>query len=105
MTDHPLAAVEMSLIWQWTPFMMLILLAGLQSRPADAVEAAKMDGASAWEQFKYLTLPHLRRYLELAACSARSTSCRTSTRSSPSPPAAGNGQPAVHHLQHLLHRP
>ncbi|MFG2830393.1 carbohydrate ABC transporter permease [Streptomyces sp. NPDC048434] len=67
MTDSPLAAVEMSLIWQWTPFMMLILLAGLQSRATDAVEAARMDGASAFDIFRYLTLPHLRRYLELAA--------------------------------------
>ena len=67
MTDSPLAAVEVSLIWQWTPFMMLILLAGLQSRASDAVEAARMDGASAFDIFRYLTLPHLRRYLELAA--------------------------------------
>ncbi|MCX4638501.1 sugar ABC transporter permease [Streptomyces sp. P9-2B-2] len=67
MTDSPLAAVEVSLIWQWTPFMMLILLAGLQSRASDAIEAARMDGASAFDIFRYLTLPHLRRYLELAA--------------------------------------
>ncbi|MEE6271580.1 sugar ABC transporter permease [Streptomyces diastatochromogenes] len=67
MTDSPLLAVELSLIWQWTPFMMLILLAGLQSRPADAVEAARMDGASTFDVFRHLTLPHLRRYLELAA--------------------------------------
>ncbi|WP_408653035.1 carbohydrate ABC transporter permease [Jatrophihabitans sp.] len=64
-TEHPRLSVEMSLIWQWTPFMMLILLAGLQSRPADAIEAANMDGATSWQQFKYLTLPHLRQYLEL----------------------------------------
>ena len=64
-TEHPRLSVEMSLIWQWTPFMMLILLAGLQSRPADAVEAANMDGASSWQLFRYLTLPHLRQYLEL----------------------------------------
>ncbi|SOE15609.1 carbohydrate ABC transporter membrane protein 1, CUT1 family [Streptomyces sp. 2323.1] len=67
MTGAPLVAVEVTLIWQWTPFMMLILLAGLQSRPADAVEAALVDGASAFDIFRYLTLPHLRRYLELAA--------------------------------------
>ncbi|MFE6689413.1 carbohydrate ABC transporter permease [Streptomyces sp. NPDC057743] len=67
MTNSPLAAVALSLVWQWTPFMMLILLAGLQSRPADAVEAARMDGASAFGIFRHLTLPHLRRYLELAA--------------------------------------
>ncbi|MGW1978055.1 carbohydrate ABC transporter permease [Streptomyces sp. NPDC001889] len=61
----PLIAVEASLVWQWTPFMMLILLAGLQSRPADAMEAARLDGANAWQLFRHLTLPHLRRYLEL----------------------------------------
>jgi sorbitol/mannitol transport system permease protein len=63
----PKIAVEASLIWQWTPFMMLILLAGLQSRPGDAIEAARIDGASAWQIFRYVTLPHLRQYLELAA--------------------------------------
>ncbi|SER94965.1 carbohydrate ABC transporter permease [Streptomyces qinglanensis] len=65
--EMPLGAVEMALIWQWTPFMMLILLAGLQSRPADSIEAARIDGAGAWQIFRYLTLPHLRRYLELGA--------------------------------------
>lgn len=65
-TEQPLLAVEAALIWQWTPFMMLILLAGLQSRPLDVVEAARMDGASAWQIFRYLTFPHLRRYIELA---------------------------------------
>ncbi|MET8681555.1 sugar ABC transporter permease [Streptomyces sp. NPDC004647] len=64
-SSMPLVAVEASLVWQWTPFMMLILLAGLQSRPLDMVEAARLDGASSWQIFRYLTLPHLRRYLEL----------------------------------------
>src|SRR5262249_42858686 len=49
------------------PFMMLILLAGLQSRPMDVVEAAKIDGASMWQIFRFMTLPHLRQYLELGA--------------------------------------
>jgi sorbitol/mannitol transport system permease protein len=62
----PLIAIEVSLIWQWTPFMMLILLAGLQSRPLDVIEAAKLDGASTWQVFRYMTFPHLRQYLELA---------------------------------------
>lgn len=65
LTDQPLAAIIASLVWQWTPFMMLILLAGLQSRPADAIEAAQMDGANGWHVFRYITLPHLRQYLEL----------------------------------------
>jgi sorbitol/mannitol transport system permease protein len=67
LTEYPLLSIEASLIWQWTPFMMLILLAGLQSRPLDAVEAARMDGANAWQIFRYITFPHLRRYLELGA--------------------------------------
>jgi sorbitol/mannitol transport system permease protein len=65
LSQAPLTAVILSLVWQWTPFMMLILLAGLQSRPMDTVEAAQMDGASPWEIFRHLTLPHLRQYLEL----------------------------------------
>ncbi|WP_406328047.1 carbohydrate ABC transporter permease [Streptomyces sp. NBC_01617] len=64
-SDMPLLAVEAALVWQWTPFMMLILLAGLQSRPMDMMEAARLDGANAWQMFAFLTLPHLRRYLEL----------------------------------------
>jgi len=64
-TTAPLISIEVALIWQWTPFMMLILLAGLQSRPLDVVEAAGLDGASGWQIFRYMTFPHLRQYLEL----------------------------------------
>ena len=66
-TEAPLWAVIASLVWQWTPFMMLILLAGLQSQPLDALEAARVDGATAFQMFRFLTLPHMRRYLELGA--------------------------------------
>ncbi|MDX3450610.1 sugar ABC transporter permease [Streptomyces sp. ME02-8801-2C] len=66
-SNTPLLAVEASLVWQWTPFMMLILLAGLQSRDQQQIEAAKVDGANDWQIFRHLTLPHLRRYLELGA--------------------------------------
>jgi sorbitol/mannitol transport system permease protein len=66
-SNTPLLAVEASLVWQWTPFMMLILLAGLQSRDHQQVEAARVDGANDWQVFRHLTLPHLRRYLELGA--------------------------------------
>ncbi|MFJ6314135.1 carbohydrate ABC transporter permease [Pseudarthrobacter oxydans] len=65
LSQAPMMAVALSLVWQWTPFMMLILLAGLQSRPMDTVEAAQMDGATPWGIFRHLTLPHLRQYLEL----------------------------------------
>jgi sorbitol/mannitol transport system permease protein len=58
-------AVITTLVWQWTPFMMLILLAGLQAQPGDVLEAARVDGANAWQTFRFITLPHLRQYLEL----------------------------------------
>ena len=66
-TNNPLAAIVAALVWQWTPFMMLILLAGLQSRPLDVVEAARIDGAGPWQIFRSMTLPHLRQYIELSA--------------------------------------
>ena len=66
-SNTPLLAIIVAIVWQWTPFMMLILLAGLQSRPLDVIEAARIDGASTWEIFRYMTFPHLRQYLELGA--------------------------------------
>ena len=65
-TDFPRLAIMGELVWQWTPFMTLILLAGLQSRPGDVLEAASVDGAGAWQTFANITMPHMRRYLELA---------------------------------------
>ena len=62
---HPTASIVTVLVWQWTPFMMLIMLAGLQSQPADVLEAAKMDGATPFGVFRQLTLRHLRPYFEL----------------------------------------
>jgi sorbitol/mannitol transport system permease protein len=62
---HPTASVVTVLVWQWTPFMMLIMLAGLQGQPSDVLEAAKVDGASSFGVFRQLTLPHLRPYFEL----------------------------------------
>jgi multiple sugar transport system permease protein len=47
-------------IWQYTPFVMLLLLAGLQSIPREQYEAAMMDGASSWQQLRYITIPWLR---------------------------------------------
>jgi sorbitol/mannitol transport system permease protein len=61
----PLASIVVVLVWQWTPFMMLIVLAGLQGQPGDVLEAARVDGARPRAIFFQLTLPHLRPYLEL----------------------------------------
>jgi len=66
LTSHPKMAIEIALIWQWTPFMMLILLAGLQSRDPEVMEATAVDGANAWQTFVYVTMPHIRRYFELS---------------------------------------
>ena len=46
-------------IWQWTPFIMLILIAGLESLPLEPYEAALVDGASRWQIFRSVTLPML----------------------------------------------
>jgi sorbitol/mannitol transport system permease protein len=62
---HPTLSIAIVLIWQWTPFMMLIILAGLQSQPSDVLEAAKVDGATPFGIFRQLTLSHLRPYMEL----------------------------------------
>lgn len=65
-TSFPIFTVILALSWQYTPFMMLILLAGLQSQPQDVLEAASVDGAGAVRTFFSMTLPHLRQYVELA---------------------------------------
>lgn len=46
-------------IWQWTPFCFLVLLAGLQALPDEIYEAAVLDSSSAWDTFRYITLPLL----------------------------------------------
>jgi len=52
-----LFAVIMVDIWHWTPFCFLLFLAGLESLPRDVYEAAKVDGASAWQELLRITLP------------------------------------------------
>ncbi|KQX69778.1 carbohydrate ABC transporter permease [Angustibacter sp. Root456] len=64
-TEHPMATVVIVLTWQFTPFMMLILLAGLQGQPREVIEASMVDGAGPWRTFTWITLPHLRMYIEI----------------------------------------
>src|SRR6266571_4886892 len=47
-------------IWQWTPFVYLVLFSGLQTVPRESVEAAQIDGADWWAQFRYIDLFYLR---------------------------------------------
>jgi multiple sugar transport system permease protein len=53
-------------IWQWTPFMFLILLAGLQAIPDEPYEAALIDGSTAWQTFRNITLPLLKPAILIA---------------------------------------
>lgn len=52
-----LASVIAVNVWHWTPFCYLLLLAGLESLPQDVYEAARVDGASAWQELIHVTLP------------------------------------------------
>jgi len=61
-----LASVITVDFWRGMPFVMLLLLAGLQGIPADQYEAAELDGADAWQKFKHVTLPNLRYLLIVA---------------------------------------
>lgn len=63
--DYPKGAIIAILVWRWAPFMMLILLAGMQSISEEVREAARVDGANAWQEFRSITLPHLSRFLQL----------------------------------------
>src|SRR5690606_30176661 len=58
-----LVAVE---TWQWTPLVMLIVLGGLASVPREPFESAEIDGANAWQQFRYLTLPMIAPFIMVA---------------------------------------
>jgi sorbitol/mannitol transport system permease protein len=62
---YPFWSIVTVLVWQWSPFMMLIILAGLQSQPTDILEAARVDRASSRGIFTQITLPMLRPYMEL----------------------------------------
>ncbi len=65
-TQYPYLSVIILLTWQFAPFMMLILLSGLQSQSSEVLEAASVDRAGVWRTFAFITLPHLRQYIEIA---------------------------------------
>ncbi len=76
LTDNPILwladnkysqwAVMVADIWKTAPFIGLLTLAGLQTIPADVYEAARVDGASAWQQFTRITLPMVKPALVVA---------------------------------------
>ncbi len=61
-----MASVIVADVWQWTPFVFLILLAGLQAIPQEPYEAALIDGSSAWQTFRHVTLPLLKPAILIA---------------------------------------
>jgi len=65
LNDFPMPALVAIVTWQWTPFMMMILLAGLQSLSQESIEASQIDGANLFQQFHRIVLPHLTRYIEI----------------------------------------
>lgn len=61
-----LMGVMLADIWQWTPFMVLIFVAGLRALPPDPFESAMIDGASSWQIFRRLTLPMMSKVIAIA---------------------------------------
>ena len=55
--EHALVSVIIADIWQWTPFIFILALAALQSLPRSTLEAARIDGATGWQQIVYIKLP------------------------------------------------
>jgi multiple sugar transport system permease protein len=68
LSDPKLVILSLVLVdtWEWTPLIMLITLAGLAGLPVEPMEAARIDGASAWQTFWRITLPLLRPAIVVA---------------------------------------
>jgi multiple sugar transport system permease protein len=67
LSSPPLAMIATASvdIWQWTPFVYLVMFAGFQTVPTESVEAAQVDGATSWTQFRHIELHYLRPLLLL----------------------------------------
>lgn len=61
-----LPALAVADTWEWFPFTLLMILAALQMMPKEPLEAARIDGASAWQMFWYIRLPFIRPALTVA---------------------------------------
>ncbi|MBX6322114.1 MAG: sugar ABC transporter permease [Rhodospirillaceae bacterium] len=61
--QQPALTILTIVVWQWTPFMMLVLLAGLQSLPGEQRDTAAIDGAGPLQVFRHVILPHLKPFL------------------------------------------
>ena len=54
------------MIWQWTPFIFIIVIAGLQALPSEVLDASKVDGANWWQQIFLVKLPMISSILVIA---------------------------------------
>lgn len=61
--DHIMTSLVAMSVWQFAPFVILSVLARLQTIPPELYEAARVDGASAWRRFRHVTLPQLKAVL------------------------------------------
>jgi multiple sugar transport system permease protein len=61
-----LLTIVTALVWQWTPFVAVILLGGLTTIPPSVLEAARLDGAGRWHTLRHITLPYLRPFFLVA---------------------------------------
>lgn len=79
LSDPLLALPSLMLVdvWQWTPFIALLVLAGLSGLPTETQEAAMVDGANAWQRFWHITLPSLRPVIAVAAVTRLIEAMRT----------------------------
>lgn len=62
---YPMQSVVAMVSWQWIPFALLLILTGLQSLSKEQLEAAKIDGANPWQEFRYIMVPHLAQTLSV----------------------------------------
>jgi sorbitol/mannitol transport system permease protein len=65
LAELPMQAIIIMISWEWIPFALLILLTGLASLPNDVLEAAKLDGANGWQEFRFIILPHLTQTISV----------------------------------------
>ncbi|TBW36147.1 sugar ABC transporter permease [Siculibacillus lacustris] len=64
--DTVIASLVVVETWQWTPLVMLIVLGGLAAAPTEPYESAEIDGASRWQQFRYITYPMILPFMMIA---------------------------------------
>jgi sorbitol/mannitol transport system permease protein len=66
LAKSPLFVISILVIWKWTPFFMLVLMAGLQSIPEEIIEAAVVDGTNSWNRIYRIILPMLMKYITIS---------------------------------------